>query len=169
MSAYYRIILDDPWEVMVCAVNEDGRIIGFANTTMDAQSQSKNIKKHRIYLGLCAVSAIIRKPSIIKSIWQRYKSLNNDMDAPCFVNTEGVRGEYWCWLKGEDSLKSVEMSKAKNEILYDLGVREMYFEVDKFNTAVYKFHLKINKGIPIKEVVLPDGRIRVFMKKILTR
>lgn len=44
MSAYYRIILDDPWEVMVCAVNEDGRIIGFANTTMDAQSQSKNIK-----------------------------------------------------------------------------------------------------------------------------
>ena len=71
LSAYYRIILDDPWEVMVCAVNEDGRIIGFANTTMDAQSQSKNIKKHRIYLGLCAVSAIIRKPSIIKSIWQR--------------------------------------------------------------------------------------------------
>lgn len=59
------------------------------------------------------MSAIIRKPSIIKSIWQRYKSLNNDMDAPCFVNTEGVRGEYWCWLKGEDSLKSVEMSKAK--------------------------------------------------------
>ena len=38
LSAYYRIILDDPWEVMVCAVNEDGRIIGFANTTMDAQS-----------------------------------------------------------------------------------------------------------------------------------
>lgn len=169
LRAYYKIILDDPWEVIVCAVNKNGEILGFASTTMDARYQADNLKRHKIYLGVSALGAILMKPSLIKAVWQRYKSLSKNTDTPSFVHTEGVRGEYWCWQKSEDSLKSVEMSKAKNEILYDLGIREMFFEVDKFNTAVYKFHLKVNKGIPIEEITLPDGRERVLMKKELTR
>lgn len=169
LQAYYKIILDDPWEVIVCAVNEKNKIVGFSSTTMDASYQAKNLKKHKLYLGFSALGAIITKPSLLKEVWQRYKSLSNSKDVPSFVHTEGVRGEYWCWLKTEDSLKSIELSKVKNEILYDLGIREMYFEVDKFNTAVYKFHLKINKGIPIEEITLPDGRERVLMRKELKR
>ena len=59
------------------------------------------------------------------------------------------------------------MNEIKYRILYDLGVREMFFEVDKFNKRVYKFHLKINKAEPIEEITLPDGRQRVLMKKQL--
>ena len=77
--------------------------------------------------------------------------------------------QYWCWLKDDDSLKSVEMSNIKNEILYDLGVREMFFEVDKANTSVYKYHLKVNRAMPVEEITLPNGRVRVMMKKELKR
>ena len=136
LRAFYKIILDDPWEVTVCAVNEKGKILGFANTTMDAKKQAENVKKHKFSLGVAALGAIIKHPSLFKEVWIRYKSLSNSKNAPSLVHTEGVRGEYWCWLKDDDSLKSVEMSNIKNEILYDLGVREMFFEVDKANTSV---------------------------------
>lgn len=169
LRAFYKIILNDPWEVAVCAVNEEGRILGFANTTMDAKKQAENVKKHKFLLGMAALGAIIKRPSLFKEAWLRYKSLSNSKDAPSFVHTEGVRGEYWCWLKDDDSLKSVEMSNIKNEILYDLGVREMFFEVDKVNTSVYKYHLKVNRAIPVEEITLPDGRVRVMMKKELKR
>lgn len=168
LRAYYQVILDDPYEVVVCA-EKDGRIIGFASTTLDAAEQAKNLKAHKIKLAVAAVGAIVCKPSLLKAVWQRYRSLENDNNAPSFVHTEGVRGEYWCWLKSEedDSFASMELSKVKNRILYDLGVREMFFEVDKFNKQVYKYHLKINKAEPIEEITLPDGRERVLMRKVL--
>ena len=53
----------------------------------------------------------------------------------------------------------------KNEIIKQLGAQELLFEVDKFNKAVYKFHLKVNKAEPIEEITLPDGRVRVLMRK----
>ena len=170
LRTYYNIILDDPYEVVVCAEKE-GRIIGFASTTLDAAAQAKNLKSHKWSLGFAAMGAIIRRPSLIKAVWERYRSLSDDKNAPSFVHTEGVRGEYWCWLKTEedDSLSSMELSKIKNHILYDLGVRELFFEVDKFNTHVYKYHLKVNKAEPIEEITLPDGRERVLMRKVLNK
>lgn len=167
LRTYYEIILDDPWEVIVCAVKEDGKMVGFASTTMDANEQASRLRNHKFKLGISALMAILMKPSLAIDVWQRYKSLGTSNKTPAFVHTEGVRGEYWCWLKDEDSLKSVELSRVKNNILYDLGVREMFFEVDKFNKAVYKYHLKVNHAEPIEEIILPDGRERVLMKKIL--
>ena len=64
----------------------------------------------RSQLGVAALGAIIKHPSLFKEVWIRYKSLSNSKNAPSLVHTEGVRGEYWCWLKDDDSLKSVEMS-----------------------------------------------------------
>ena len=168
LRTYYQIILDDPNEVVVCAEKE-GKIIGFASTTLDAAAQANNLKAHKVKLGLSALGAIICKPSLFKAVLQRYRSLNSDSDSPSFVHTEGVRGEYWCWLKSEedDSFGSMELTKIKNRILYDLGVREFYFEVDKFNKQVFKYHIKVNKAEPIEEITLPDGRVRVLFKKDL--
>lgn len=167
LREYYKIILDDPWEVVVCAVDENGKIVGFASTSMDATKRYDNIKAHKISLGIAALGALIRRPSLIKSLWLRYKSLSGNDNTHKFVNTSGVRGGYWCWLKTDDSLKSFELSKVKNKILKDMGIDELYLEVDKFNKAVYKFHLKVNKAEPIEEITLPDGRVRVLMKKKL--
>lgn len=168
LRSYYKIILNDPYEVVVCA-EKDGRIIGFASTTLNAAAQAKNLKAHKWQLGIAALGAIICKPFLLHEVWQRYQSLDSDATTPSFVHTDGVRGEYWCWLKTEDdgSFASMELSNIKNRILYDLGVRELFFEVDKFNSHVYKYHLKVNKAIPVEEITLPDGRERVLMKKVL--
>lgn len=166
LEACYKVILDDPWEVVVCAVNEDNKIVGFASTSMDAKERYKNIRAHKIKLGWAAIRNLIIHPTLIKGVWQRYRSLEDKSNVQ-FVHTEGVRGGYWCWLKSNDSLKSFEMSNIKNNILKELGVNELFFEVDKFNKTVYRYHLKINKAEPIEEVTLPDGRVRVLMKKKL--
>lgn len=164
LREYYKITLNDPWEIVVCA-ETDGKIIGFSSATIDGQAQAENLKKHKVRLGLAALGAIIRKPSLLKAVWQRYKSLDNNENAPTFVHAEGVRGEYWCWRKDfEDGESSVLLDRTKARILYCLGYREIFFEVDKFNKAVYKFHLKVNKSEPIEEIKLPDGRERVLFR-----
>ena len=164
ITAYYKIILNDPWEVVICAVNEDGKIVGFISDSLNAKERFENIRKHRLTLGFAAMTSLILHPSLIKDVWQRYKSLNNKNSKEKFVHTEGVRVGYWCWLKSDDSLKSVELNHANGAILYALGVRVIYFEVDKFNKAVYKYNIKVNKAEPVEEITLPDGRVRVLMK-----
>ena len=165
LRTYYKIILNDPWEVVVCAENDDGKIIGFSSATLNGQAQAENLKRHKIQLGLAAIKTIIVNPKLAKDVWLRYKSLGGGEQK--FVNMEGVRGEYWCWRKGDDNSLSVQLYKAKNALLKNLGVRELFFEVDKFNAQVYKYHIKINKATPIEEITLPDGRIRVLFKKSL--
>lgn len=164
LETYYKITLNDPWEVVICAVDENGRIIGFSSTTMDAREQADRLKKHKFKLAYSALSAVLLKPSLAIPIWQRYRSLSNE-SKQSFIHTEGSRGEYWCWKKGEKGLKAIEMSNLKNNILYELGVRELLFEVDKTNKMVYKYQLTANKAEPIEEIILPDGRVRVLMRK----
>lgn len=38
LKTYYKIILNDPWEVVICAVKEDGKIVGFSSASQDAKS-----------------------------------------------------------------------------------------------------------------------------------
>ncbi len=166
LRAYYKIILNDPWEVVICAEKE-GEIVGFSSATLDGRAQADNLRKHKIRLGFAAARAILYQPHLLKEVWLRYKSLNIDNEGQKFLTIDGVRGEYWCWMKNDDSLMSVDMDNAKGYIMYDLGYRECYFEVDKFNKQVYKYHLKVNKAEPIEEVILPDGRVRVLFKKEL--
>lgn len=167
LRKYWKILLNDPWEVIICAVNENGNIVGFNSTTMDAAEEAKNLRKHKFTLALHALKAILIKPSLFKEVWSRYKSLSPKNIGIKFIHTEGARGGYWCWDKNDESLKSFELTKVKNGILKLLGLKEFYFEVDKFNKPVYNFHLKVNKAEPIEEIKLPDGRQRILLKKQL--
>ena len=162
LKSYYKITLDDPWEVIICAINEDDKIVGFTEATLDSERKFRNIKKHRFLLGCSALRAVLFHPSLFSAVWQRYRSLGNNGQK--FLKTDGVRVGYWCWLKSDDSLKSTELGLVNYRILRDLGVKEYFFEIDKFNKAVYKYNLKILKAEPIEEITLPDGRVRVMMK-----
>ena len=166
LRTYYRIILDDPWEVVVCAEDENGRVVGFSSSTLDGRAQANNLRKHKIRLGFAAAKAVICNVHLFKELWLRYKSLGSGVSQR-FVTVDGVRGEYWCWRKEEDSLLSVDLDHAKGHIMYDLGYRECFFEVDKNNKQVYKYHLKVNKAEPVEEITLPDGRVRVLFKGVL--
>lgn len=49
------------------------------------------------------------------------------------------------------------MSYIKDNVLVDLGYSEIFFEVDKFNKAVYKFNFRDRDTEPLEEITLPDG------------
>lgn len=172
LRVYYKIILNDPNEVFICAENEEGEIVGFNNATLDVEKQTANLKRHKIRLGFAALKAIIQKPTLIPAIIQRYRSLDSSSEADQqYITTSGTRAEYWCWLKDEgDVSRSVELNFAIKDILYDLGVRTVYSEVDKGNKNVYKYFTKYYKKGKIeivKEVTLPDGRERAILKETL--
>lgn len=170
LKTYYQIILNDPYEIVVCAEDCDsGQLIGFSSATLKAEHQAGTLKKHRFRLGLSATAALIRKPILIKDLWQRYKSIDGGHGQK-FINTHGVRGEYWCWLKNEeDVLDAIEMGYIKEDIISRLGYKELFFEVDKFNKRVFKFYSKFEKCEVIEEITLPDGRERVLFKKDLSK
>lgn len=170
LREYYKILLDDPYEVFICAETEKGKIVGFNNATLDVEKQTANLKRHKIRLGFAALKAVLLKPSLIPAILQRYRSLSSESEQQ-YISTKGARAEYWCWLKDEaDSSRSVELNFAIKDLLYDLGVRTVYSEVDKSNKNVYKYFTKYYKKGKIeieKEVKLPDGRERVILKETL--
>lgn len=66
------------------------------------------------------------------------------------------------------------MSYIKGNVLVDLGYSEIFFEVDKFNKAVYKFNKAVYKfnlrdrdTEPLEKIALPDERKRILFKKII--
>ena len=92
LEAYYKVTLNDPWEMVICAVNEAGEIVGFISTSLNAKEKYRNIRSHRISLGCAAVKAIILNPKLLRSVWSRYSSLGNNNDS--FIKVDGVRVGY---------------------------------------------------------------------------
>ncbi|MBD5216050.1 MAG: hypothetical protein HDS78_05995 [Bacteroidales bacterium] len=166
LTKYYKIILDDPYEIILCAENENGELIGFNSGTLDAKSQMESLRNNRIQLGLAAIGSILRKPSLIKALIQRYKATQKN-DKYQFVYTEGARGDFWAWKPGDkNSLDAISLSIKANAVFAALGVKEKYIEVDIDNKEVLAFH-KAQKAVIEQTIELPDGRKRVLMKKTL--
>lgn len=166
LTKYYKIILDDPYEIILCAENEKNELVGFNSGTLDASWQMKNLRKHRIALGFAALSSIIKNPKLIKSLLQRYKATDKNA-TETFVYKEGARGDFWAWKPGDpNSLDAVALSIKANAVFAALGVTEKYIEVDVDNKEVLAFH-KAQKAIIEQTLTLPDGRVRVLMKKSL--
>lgn len=168
LRQYYKIILNDPYEVVICAENEKGEIVGFNSATLDAEAQMKNFRSHKIKLGLAAIGSIICNPSLIKPLFARYKSTQKNSKYH-FVANKGTRGEYWSWKVSEkDPISCIEMNASFRAVLKALGIKELFFEVDKVNDKIVTFH-KANKAEEVETIILPDGRERVLMKSDLTR
>jgi len=163
LRKYYKIILNDPNSVIVCAEDNNGVIQGFCSATLDVEAQMANIKRHKVGLGLAAVTSIIRKPSLIKHLIDRYDVIKNNSTTKIIV-TKGARSEYWVWnaLK-PDSLASVEMYFAQLNILKSLGVKDIFGEVDLVNKKILKFQ-RANGAEIIDQITLQDGRERVLLK-----
>lgn len=163
---YYKIILDDPYEIILCAENENKELVGFNSGTLDASYQMKTLRKHRLTLGLAALSSIINKPKLIKSLLQRYKATDKKAKET-FVYKEGARGDFWAWKPDDpNSLDAIALSLKANAVFAALGVKEKYIEVDVDNKEVLAFH-KAQKAVIEQTITLPDGRERVLMKKTL--
>ena len=168
LKKYYKIVLNDPNEVVICAENEKGQIVGFNSSTLDAKAQMDNLRRKRVQLAFAAFTSILANPKLIKPLFDRYKSMHTSSPTKYFVS-EGVRGEYWAWKAAEkDPVGSVEMNMAYRAVLRALGVKEVFYEVDAGNKKVLVYH-KLHKDVIIETINLPDGRERYLMKSDLTR
>ena len=167
LKQYYKVMLNDPNEVFVCAENDEGKILGFNSGSLDATKQFDSMRKHKWSFIWPLMTSAISKPSIIKSALDRFKSTKGESDTQ-YVSPNGARGEYWGWLSNDkDSDASVEMQERWMAIMKNLGVKEFFFEVDTVNKKIFKFH-KINGATILNTYTLPDGRERAEMKYDLT-
>ena len=169
LTRYYRIILNDPYEIVICAEDDSKRILGFNSCTLDADSQKRFVKKHKISLVIASVTSIICKPSLIKQLLNRYSFIRGHKHTVQYFVDKGVRGEYWVWDKDcKDAIGSVELNMVFRKVLKSLGVNEYHYEVDADNKNVLAYHKK-NNDVLVDKIELPDGRKRYIMKSILTK
>lgn len=160
LRAYYQVILDDPNEIIVCAENKDGEIVGFSSGSLNAESQAVSIRSHKVKLGFAALLGLIRHPSFIKGVWQRYTSLKSTGDHK-FLHMKGARSEYLCWKKGaEGSISMMLLDKIKFKMMHELGIKEVFFEIDRQNERLFNAQQKMKNITLLEEYTLPDGRIR---------
>lgn len=164
LRAYYQIILDDPNEIIICAENKNGEIVGFSSGSLNAESQAVSIRSHKVKLGFAALLGIIRHPFFFKGVWQRYTSLKTADDHK-FLHMKGARSEYLCWKKGaEGSISMMLLDKIKFKMMRELGIREVYFEIDRHNERVFNAQLRMKNITLLEEYKLPDGRTRGLFK-----
>lgn len=168
LAKYYKIILNDPNSVVICAEDDKGIIQGFCSATLDVKAQLYNLRKHKVSLGLAALTSVLLQPSLLKDLLDRYNVVKSG-SATKIISTKGARSEYWVWLAtNPDSASSVGMYFAQLNILKSLGVKEFFGEVDKVNKKILKFQLR-NGGNILDEITLPDGRERVILKVDLNK
>lgn len=162
LRQYYKIVLNDKNEIVVCAEDKFGKIHGFCSASLDVNSLITNIQGQKFKLGLSALKSVLLKPKLLKSLYVRYKSIKTKTNNT-FITSTGARLEYWAWSKKQDSFSSIEMHEKLLNILEILGVKILSFEVDTLNKNIYKFH-KSNGAELIDKIILSDGRERALMK-----
>lgn len=164
LTKYYKITLNDPYEVVICAENEKREIVGFNSATLDSALQLKTLKKHWLILGLAAIPSIIKNPRLIKTLLLRLKSTSKDSKEK-FIYTEGARGEFWAWREdAPNALEAINLSQKSNKVMAALGVSYIFIEVDLDNENVLKYH-KAMKAVVEQVITLPDGRQRALLRK----
>lgn len=160
LEQYYKVMLNDPNEVVVCAEDDSGEIVGFSSGSLDASHQFDGMRRQVLRFCFPLLFSSICNPKLFKSALDRFSSTKGNSEKHFILNS-GARAEYWGWLPGRnDSDLSVEMQERWLYIMKLLGATKINFEVDKVNKRIFKFH-KINGAEEMGSFIMPDGRERV--------
>lgn len=156
---YYKVVLDDPFSVVMCAQARDGRIKGFASGTLDAEKHFARLGRHRVMFGLLLLPSLISSPSVFRQAWSRYRSSKGD-NGKRFVVIRGARTENWVWYPRDgSSIWAGVLNNSHLRVLRILGATEVHFEVDVGNAAVVRF--SVGNGAKLVDCIeLDDGRRR---------
>lgn len=161
LQTYYKLIIEDPQTLFLCAQNENGEIEGYNFIELDMKLHNKFMKKHKYKLIFSAITSIISNPTLISPLYKRFTSFNKSDET--YFHSSGAHGGYWGWdpdYPNHDS--SVYIHELSMYIAKLMGTTKIFFEVDIDNSKVLKFH-KLNGATIEKEIKLPDGRKRAFM------
>jgi hypothetical protein len=162
LTRYYRILLEDENGVVLCAVDDDGQIVGFVSGTLDAAGSSSALREHKLSLALWAGPATIRKPSLLLGLRSRYKTLVPPPEASdrLYVSAQGARCSYWAVRRMEQSgIVAIALLRQWLAIMRSLGAGRIVLEVDEQNADVAKVHQLLGAR-ESRRYVTPDGKSR---------
>jgi hypothetical protein len=162
LRQYYRILLNDPYMVIVCVEDNSRRICGFVSASLDSARQHENIRKNKVALAIALLPSMLKNPGLILDAISRFRSLKQDSNVK-FITSSGARGEFWAWdIRLKISVWAVLLYKSHLQILSILGVEKMYFEVDSDNDKILNYHKK-NGAYLYDQFSMSDGRVRLLM------
>ncbi len=156
---YYRIVLDDPNQIVVCA-EDNGEIVGFSSGSLDVSGEFKGFRRHKWRFVIPLLLSAISRPSILKDAFERFASTSEKSEKE-YVSKKGSRNEFWAWLPSrDDSYLSLYTQELMLLFMKNFGVNEVYGEMDSVNEKIVK--LQTRNGTKVQEkFTMPDGRERL--------
>jgi hypothetical protein len=160
---YYKVVLDDPYSVVMCAATPDGTIKGFATGTLDAEKHFSQLSRHRVIFALMLLRSMVTSPAVLRQAVARYRSSKGKGAKKCVV-TRGARTENWVWFPRDgSSILAVVLNNSHLRALRILGEDVVHFEVDVDNAAVVRF--SVGNGAKLVDCIeLDDGPRRNIYK-----
>jgi hypothetical protein len=167
LTQYYRILLDSPASLILCAEAGTAGIIGLVSASIDAGVEFKALQKRRLRLLLAALPALVRRPKLIRSVRSRERSLSAARVGEGFVVASGARLAFWAWSPAHPSGgQATRLLRTAMKLLKALGVESARLEVDRVNRKVEAIH-RLMGGKVIDEFVTGDGRRRIVIEHML--
>ena len=80
LKHYYKIMLNDPNEVVICAEDETGKIVGFSSGSLNAEKQFKTMRDHKLFFVWPLITSAFSNPKIIKDSLDRFKSTKEESE-----------------------------------------------------------------------------------------
>lgn len=63
LKQYYKVMLDDANEIIICADDESGKILGFGSGSLDATKQMESMRDHKFSFFLPLITSAFSSPS----------------------------------------------------------------------------------------------------------
>jgi hypothetical protein len=158
---YYKIFLKEEHSLIVIA-EDNGIACGFHSGTERAEEHNQAIAKNKMRLAISIIPLVLKHPRMLNEIRERFRSLQSTELS--YRVTEGPRGEYWAWLpRYKDPGASLRVLEIWHEMMKARGVQKVRFEVDLCNKRIAD-RIGLLKAEVLKEITLPDGRIRRILE-----
>jgi hypothetical protein len=163
LASYYRIVLNDPNSVVLCAVADNGAVVGFNSASLEISTEMAALRRHRIRLLWAALPALIRRPGLLRGMLQRQKNSHGE-EGSRFIVASGPRGAFLGWLRGErNGGEAIALLQSAFGVMRALGSGPIRFEVDVDNERAFRLHRSLGATIT-ERFTTPDGKDRVVME-----
>ena len=163
MIRYYKIILSNKHSIVLLAEDQNQKCLGFHSGTLKMEEHLIQLKKNKFSLGLAVLPQLFMNPKLIYEIIMRYLSISKLNSKHEYGVKFGARGEYWCWLPNDsNAIEAINLFNKWFNILRELDIKNVFFEVDIINKRIFSFHKK-NGAEVIRDIDLLDGRKRSIM------
>lgn len=167
LKKYYKFIIEENNSLILCAVDNNERILGFVSGSLDNSERIKTLHSKKIALLFSAIPQILRNPFLIKEIASRFYSGSADRNDGYIVH-DGPHEDFWAWQTNDKpGNEAILLHLTWLKILKCLGIDHVRGEVDLDNKIILRIHKFLGAKI-VKEYNTPDARRRVIFEYDLT-